>query len=610
MEPGLKMWHNPREFGRVVQEIAKYDVQFKNYINKLGKNRAFAWMFQFDETIDMWAQGDSELGRMIEGFKDGSLEHLTLMQLYINTAMYLGSYNAALAGKVKNIKQGDVKASHEFAGLLVRDTLSDDSALGQSSLQQTDIGKIIFFAQNQQNLVTNQFIGAANRMATELSDVGGPAQTAKGTLGAMQTMIAASVGPAAMSVISFYLLRKLVPDERKKDEPEKDTWATILSLIEDIGIESFSVLPPLRQLSFAMQSVDDFNVQPQDLQLTNPIIGLGQDLTRFTVSLWAARSADVDMSRQDWRIGMDLVGKFYGVPKANMIPTPLDSKGLALQTQLLNKLLDQTDLKDEYPRYRQTIPKSQNSEGSNLLLEMNGEPEPSVTPTEAKETLRVESFNNAVEKLKQPGLDEKKRQIYAIQRDLFYSPNGITNPEGDIIQSKSGELDVSDYKVREKLTFFLETISRLETVNHTDFDSDSGAEGYFHFTKGTWNDLSEDYPELELPATAGKATKALQYKAYWKFMGDNINSLNRLKQDVNLENLFMIHMLGRGGYKTFVDADPNQDLSDVLPVAFKWNRGVMEGKTRSKILEGLKTKMTDYMIEADTFLKSENLLTP
>jgi hypothetical protein len=609
MEPGLKMWHNPREFGRVVQEIAKYDVQFKNYVDKLSKNRAFSWLFKFDQAVDMYAQGESELGRMIDAFKDGSLEHLTLMQLYVNTAMYLGSYNAALAGKVKNIKAGDIKAAHEFAGFLVRDTLSDDSALGQSSIQQTDIGKILFFAQNQQNLVTDQFIGAANRMSTEISDISGPAQTAKGTLGAMQTMIAASVGPAAMSVITAALFRKLVPDDRKKDEPEKDTWQTILSFIEDVGIESLSILPPLRQLAFGMRAVDDFNVQPQDINFANPVIGLGDDLKRFITALWAARSADVDMSRQDWRFGMDFVAKSIGVPKVNMIPTPLDPKGMALQTQMLNKLLDQTDLKNEYPRYRQTIPTNKGSEGINLLMEMNGEPAPSPTPTESKENLRVESFNNAVEKLNQPGIDEKKRQIYAIQRDLFYSPNGVTNPEGDIIQAKSGELDVSDYKVREKLTFFLETISRLETLNHTDFKSDSGAEGYFHFTKGTWNDLSQDYPELELPETAGKASKALQYRAYWKFMGDNINSLNRLKQDVNLENLFMIHMLGRGGYKTFIDADPNQDLSNILPVAFKWNKGVMEGKTRNKILEGLRTKMVDYMVEADNFLKSEKLLT-
>lgn len=96
--------------------------------------------------------------------------------------------------------------------------------------------------------------------------------------------------------------------------------------------------------------------------------------------------------------------------------------------------------------------------------------------------------------------------------------------------------------------------------------STSTATGLFQFTDGTWRDLMQRRPELQLTAD-GRTNPEQQRRAAEAFTNENAAILQRAGIEANPGNLYMTHFLGQAGGPAFLAAlqrDPNQPATAVV----------------------------------------------
>jgi hypothetical protein len=470
-------------------------------------------------------------------------------------------------------------------------------------LQQTTFGKIFLMFQNQLNLQSNQFMGGARRLNIEFKNKDARVTT-KGMLGAAQTMIANSVGPAAIAAVTLMLFKAAtgVEDDKKK----KDQDWVVFTIAEIL-----KAFPWLRPIGGALTGYNEYGLDPARLQSGNVMVDLGVDATRMvTTSIIAAATDEPIWTKELVKDAALLTSRAFGIPRVNMLPTPFDNRGQALQVKLIDKLLESTNL----PSRKLILTKSR---GSGVSLGLSAGDENGVTseaaaaePVEAPKGIEQNAalFKDAVRRLKNPDLTPEQRSLLEQTRDIAYSVVGYTNPEGNIITTRSGDIELTDQQ-RNTLTLLVDTIARFESNNYEEMRSASGAKGYFHFIDSTWSKLREEYPEYGLPVSPDLATKGQQYQIYWKYLGENLLHLRQLNQKWTAANIYLIHMMGFNDFKTFSEASDDQDLTDVLPTQFRWNGGIMAAGTKPRIYETVKDRLKPHAINAREYLSTQNLLT-
>lgn len=614
MKPAFASLLDRKNFKKTIKAIAEVDPQFKSYLTAMGAKDGpgfFKWMFDLEDILDVRPKGQGDFMYWVNRVQDASLKHIAAAQLLINTTMWTAAYTQAMNGNVIGIDRGNSNDAITFASTIVSKTLSDVSGLDKSPFQRTAMGRALFIFQGQLNLQSNEFIGGFKKLGLEIESE--HRVTAKGAMGAFQTIIANSIAPVAMTMFAGSLLKWAMKDE---EETEQTFLEKAKAMLLKLGAANFSSYPFTRTIGYMINSVEEFGVRPENLQASNPFVDLTVDSARLVVTFLTNLFGDkTEWTQERAKDGINVLTRVIGFPGVNVPPTPMDPKGQAL----LNKVVDWGVSQMELPSRREFLGKpSYSTPGTSLemdeLIDLYKEDPKDLSLENAKPAPQTNNqfnsqvFNDAVEQLKRPDLEPAQRSFFEQTRDIAYSVNGYTNPEGNTITTTKGEVTLSDYD-REYLTTAVDAIARFETGDYSDFESESGAKGFFHFTDSTWTSLKNAYPEYNLPSSPDLATKAQQYQIYWKYIGENVVHLGQLNQVKNFTNLYLIHMMGYSDFKTFSEAQGDLDLTNVLPTQFRWNGGVMAGRTREQIVIDMDRRLAPHINNAAAFLESQNLLT-
>lgn len=610
---------NPMKLGKLAEAIAVVDPQFKNYVDSLKKLPMYKAAFGKESVFDVYATNQSDTGKYARKTQDFFMGHLQFIQLQLNTAAYMTAFNFAMDGKIKNIDKGDKKSARDFASTMVRITLSDDSALGQSAIQRQWWGKLFLFGQNQLNIVTNRAIGAHMRMGFARNQNGFDLRN-KAFMSGLMTIVMAGVVPSILETALGNLYKNIVVPEEDEEEKKGTADKTLVA-----GLKGFlNLYPGFRSFAYDIEQITEQDKDITTLNTGNIYANSLTNVTSFVGStLWAAhdslRKEEEDrhrVSQNDIKTFTRSILDLSGIPGFNAPPIPLvNPTGKNLRNTISDSVIEKW-FSDHPRRYDFSI-LSYNEPSDDrpknivdIITEIANDKNETVLAEQKPKEQADDVFIAAVEELQKPNLTYEQKQIQSAIRDRAYSVNGITNPEGHKITTNKGDVDLSDFRDREKITLWVRGLSRFETKDFTAMVSSSGASGYFHFTKGTWNSIKDQYPELNLPKTPLDASEAVQNQAYWKLLGENMIDLERLNQPLSLENIYLIHMMGYDDYKKFVQSSPGEDLEKLLPIQYEHNRGIVEPGTVQGIKDNVKDKLLDHIKEAYQDLKTENLLTP
>lgn len=611
-----------KDFRDTMKAIATVSPQFKSNLDVLSKYSGWQTLLNLEETLDVRPGGKN---KYLDGWfrvVDGSMTHILLMQMMINTVMWKIAYKESMEGNMIGISAGDEISALIFADKMVNKTGSDETGLDKSPLQRQMLGQALFAFKNQTNLQNNEMIGGFQLLGNEFKNK--QQVTSKGLAGAITTILANSIVPSAIAVLAFNSNKALM--ERINPPPataKKYEQRPLLQILLNAGQSN----PVLDMILSPLESSLIYGQRPENITVNNPVLNLGtatlQTIVALAQSVDHAGDNEVVWTEQRAKISLRLLlDLITGAPGFNMLPNPIDPKGQSLKSHALDMIIQ--DLlklpsrkefltKPKYPNgYTNsgglTIsfpedPLDLKNADPNVLIAQNTDAN-NLTPTQQVQQL----FDNTVEQLQNPDLTPEKRSYLEQARDTLYSIKGYTNPEANEISTTIGTVKFDDYG-RDYFTVTVDAIARLESGARPGLVSPTGAKGYFQFLDSTWEGLSDLYPNYNLPANANLATKELQYQIYWKFLGENLLRLKRLNQDWTSENIFLIHMMGPSDFKTFVDVDPDADLTDLLPVQFRHNGAIMAGRSRTNILRNLEVMLDSHKVDAETFLKSQKLLT-
>lgn len=605
---------NLKDFRDSIKAIAQVSPQFQSNLNVLAKYSGWRTLLNLEQVLDV-RPGTKSRFEMYTDLIDGSVTHILLIQLAINTVMWKIAYKSAMEGKIIGIEKGDEKSALVFAEKMVNKTGSDETGLDRSPLQRSMVGQALFAFRNQINLQNNELIGGFQMLGAELKNQ--HQVTSKGIAGAILTILASSVIPATVGVVSNEMAKAIFADEKPKKYESKP--------LLQIAFDSIGVHPLVSIGSEPLESVMVYNQRIENVTLKNPVLDITSGLLQtiaFAAEAIFSEPNEVVVTKERVTAASRLLTTLLGLPSANMIPMPFNPEGKSVKSIAIQKFVE--DLL-KLPSRREILTKARGGKQFSLSFRESYNPSfgddldveninPLVISNESGEPVKSESqvyqemFDNAVDKIKKGGLTPEQKSYYEQTRDIIYSLKGYTNPEGNEITTTLGTIKLDDYG-RDFMTVTIDAIARLESGARAGLTSQSGAKGYFQFLDSTWQGLSELYPNFNLPPNANLASKELQYQIYWKFLGENLHRLNKLNQDWTSENIFLIHMMGPNDFKTFIEAEPNTDLTDLLPTQFRYNPSIMAGRTKANILKNLEELMDRKKVEAEQFLKSENLLT-
>jgi hypothetical protein len=111
----------------------------------------------------------------------------------------------------------------------------------------------------------------------------------------------------------------------------------------------------------------------------------------------------------------------------------------------------------------------------------------------------------------------------------------------------------------------------------------SGAGGPYQIMPATWTDIRAKNPDLNLPEVMpvdnSPQSRALHDAAHARFKAANAQALQTAGFEPTPENLYYAHRFGAGGATSFLRADPNKPLSEVLPIDWQRQNPDMRGQT-------------------------------
>ena len=627
---------NPSDFKETIKAIATVSPQFQSNLNVLAKYPGWQSLLDLHEVLDVRPEGPN---KMMDGWYklvDASMTHILLMQLAINTVLWKTAYKSAMEGNIIGIEKGDEAAALIFSDKMVNKTGSDETGLDKSPLQRTMLGQIFFAFKNQINLQNNELIGGLQLLGTEMKNQ--RQVTSKGASGAVLTILSNSIIPAAAATL-FYQVGKstsqsikdlvVTPEATLEStqlnldaKPQDDNKAGKIAL--GIALDAASINPYFSIVTGAIESNQLYGQRSENIQINNPVLNITTAVLQTIVTAFDSMVSgdEVVLTQERMKVGLRAAQMLIGFPGANMIPTPLDPTGKSGASLLIDFIVkDMMNLPSRRevltrprmtgtsenlnfkPMFREDAPLDTERIDPTLVALQN--PTPSDIPL--SEQIQ-QLFDSKVLELQNPDLSPELRSYLEQSRDILYSVKGNTNPEGNEITTSRGTVKFDDYG-RDFFTVTVEAIARLESNKNPNAVSVSGAKGLFQFLDSTWRGMSKLYPNFDLPANALLAPTSLQYQVYWKFLGENLQILKSMGQPWTSENIFLIHMMGPDDFKTFAEADPNLDLGDLLPTQFEFNPSIMAGRNKARILQNLEVKLDRLKVEAETFLKSEKLLT-
>lgn len=111
----------------------------------------------------------------------------------------------------------------------------------------------------------------------------------------------------------------------------------------------------------------------------------------------------------------------------------------------------------------------------------------------------------------------------------------------------------------------------------------SSASGLYQFTDGTWGDLMNRYPGLNLTPD-GRFDPNQQERAMKQFTNDNAGVLNNHGLPVNDQSLYAMHRFGTSGGPKLLSSDPNTPIEAMLSPGVLRANPDLAGKTVGQAL--------------------------
>lgn len=603
---------NPREFVRNLQHVAKRDSQIQKQLNDISNNNPgflnnileISRSFELDNT-------KSSFSNVLNQVKSLTLQHLSVAQLYLNMAQYITAYKMALDGEVDGVNAGDVTAAEVFASKSVKYSLSDTSKLNEPTIYKNAFGRFSMFAGRQMLLSANAMVSAVTLSKREMKVT--PQQKSKSLLKATGTIISHSVAPTLAIILFKEMYDKITGgDEEDKENPmvvnskeNKKEKKEIKDYTRQIGLSFLDYFPVTKDIKYGVESA--LSYPSATTRYPNIYMNLAGDtlgaLNRFILAL----SEDKVMTKKDAKKLVDVTSMWTGVPNAGV-------------GTMIDKLIDVTNLPEKSKV--QTFVGGESESVSDPFFDSIDTNKQEVPSNEEEKRDLIDYLKESIEGFTKDSPEEPVQNIAKAM--LRKSIGDISNPEvnkinyvqwADEDRTKRINLTIDlTEKDQEDLMIIVDTISRLETDNHTKFaNPNSSAKGYHQFLDNVWSSLIRKYPELELGKTPLETSKAKQYQAYWKFLGENLALLNKYDQPWTMENIYIAHFLGASEYPSFNNASGNQNImtpeftavTSANPLFFKGRSSM----TKDQFIKKVRDKMNERLPDAIDYALSQNLLT-
>lgn len=596
---------NPREVFRIAEHIAKTSPQMRAMIDQMTHaNPSFLnTIYKLEERFTM-DEGKSKGGKFLDFIKLGSMSYLNYIQMRINITHYVAAYRMAMDGKVQNVDANDDAASKMYADKQVELTLSNNSTLLDPTIYNNH--KWLMFAGRQQLIMTQQFFNSNDLAEREMKI--DPSNKTKATTKALVTAMFYMVGPWLLNDYINDMFRNAPKgdDEEEKYPAQEGGTEKDKSWLENAYDAMSPIADQLPIVKDAKYPIDRFleagGKNPNTIEFSNPLLRLADDSLRFIgAAIISAFDDGVQLTKKDWTRFSKVMNTALQIPEY----------GTTNFVQWLLELLDVPD-KRKQPAEGEDEP----ADFIDVADPNNALPEESAA--ESKSSFVQEIKNKLNDSVGGDNVENRKALVVVRNKEL----KDITNPEGlEITARHAGVLKTftMSEKDHDDLTIMIDAISRYETNNQTVFIPKTGtARGFLQFVQSTWNNVRKDYPDLNLPDKVVSASKHQQYAAMWKLVGEHVLTLQEFKMPRTIENLYLLHLLGRGTFKIFKSLDEDIDVKsdgyDAVfsvkgnPKVFGTAKSLTVKQLRTRLKEQFKPNMNaaiDYVVDNDYLTYNE-----
>lgn len=574
-----------REKFKVIQHIADKNSQMRAMLNNIKDTYGSGALdfigledrFKFD--IDQ-----SRISKDIDRLRNLSLAYLNYIQIDINMRMYVASYRMAIEGNINGIAKDDMQAAEDFAGSLVEKSLSNSNPLLKSEFQKTNPNWM--FA-GSQALISYQAVYSAIDIANREGKIKPSEKWLAYSKAAMLTALYGS---------SFALLTTALKEAVSSfdSEEEKKKQTDMSDYLYDLIFGSLDQVPVVSDLKYQFDEIVIGDRDPRTFMIGTPVTRMFID---FGKMFMAALDEDKKFSRSDYKQAFNVTRQWTGIPREGT-SFLFDIFAPSTKPQIINE-------------------GASNDTGINIMTPydaMQSNQEGEETPKQEKSSI-LKEINDKLKSIVKLGDDDMRKEMSLLIRNSIV--RDITNPEGNEIKNlrwvnEEGkavkrDLVLSD-KEHDETMLMIDAISRYETLNHTRLENpDSSARGYLQFVQKTWKGKDKDgndvgvannYPELNLPDKVEDATKYDQYAAMWKITGEHFLTLEKLGLPRSVENLYLLHLLGRGTFKTLSNLDDSTDIkAEGYHQIFSVDGNPkVYGRSKSLTVKDLKTRLRGQLM--------------
>ncbi len=568
-----------REKFKVIQHIADKSPQMRAMLNHIKDTYGSSTLdfvgledrFKFD--IDQ-----SRISKDVDRLRNLSLAYLNYIQIDINMRMYVASYRMAIEGNINGITKGDMQAAEDFAGSLVEKSLSNSNPLLKSEFQKTNPNWM--FA-GSQALISYQAVYSAIDIANREGKI---KPSEKWLAYSKAAMLTALYGSSFAMLTTA--LKEITNSFGSEEEKKKETG--LFEYLYDLIFGSLDQVPVVSDLKYQFDEIVIGDRDPRTFMIGTPVTRMFIDLGKMFM---AALDEDKKFSRSDYKQAFNVTRQWSGIPREGT-SFLFDIFAPSTKPQIINE-------------------GASNDTGINIMTPydaMQSNQEGEETPKQEKSSI-LKEINDKMKSIVKFGDDDMRKEMSLLIRNSIV--RDITNPEGNEIVSefkgKRVTITLSD-KEHDETMLMIDAISRYETLNHTMLENPgSSARGYLQFVQKTWKGTDKDgndvgvvnkYPELNLPDKVEDSTKHDQYAAMWKITGEHFLTLKELGLPRSVENLYLLHLLGRGTFKTLSNLDESTDIKaeGYRQIFSVDGNPKVYGRSKSLTVKDLKTRLRGQLM--------------
>lgn len=580
------------DYLNAINYIATQDPEFRHYIDKFESRDALGMIIpaigrsQNDTKIL-----GSKFDESVNIYKNSAFKGLSYAGIYLNTTMWLASYNQAMAGDTPGISAGDHKSAVTYASKMTKHALEAVTELERSQNANSLLMRGTLFY-GQDNIVKNNIDGMFYNASVDWTN----GERVRG----LNKFFWSAVHHMALPTIAATIFFSNYYGGNVKDERTPEEY--LANIGQQVVFNQAEHVPIIKDLYFALMNDKRDYAAPAD-QFFNNGYGTARYLFQY------ASDPNKRLKKMNNKERRQIL-EFVNVGTGGWVPQ-------WLMKEYYKK--EKTDTSNPFVTADDAQQQATNFINDSVQAPSNADQQAFVG--EDKQSLLRDLGNfivgaafNALPKENQDMIKTVYKAVAPIDYKSNPEDREITIRSMDY-QGKIGKDKVVPISEDEAVTLplMMKAISYFETGGFKYFgNSQSSAKGYFHFIDSTWQSLRERYPELNLPRNVLDASESLQYKAYWKYTGENIADLRSLKVDLTTENLYLIHLLGKSDFIKFIKADLDQDLSEVFPSKIiERNKAILNGDKqhayifiKSVLDEGMDRAVQDQIEQEQSLTKN------